>query len=338
MKLDEEGLKKALKNEPAGAYLLYGAESYLTGQYAHILARHAVEDEDDVFNCQWLDGQTVTAEQVEAAAMAMPMMADRKCVLVRDMDAGAAENSTLPALVENLPDTCVLVFWQITAAPDKRKGWTALQKAVEQHGTVVCFDRGTAGDVARRLVNGAKRRGCTLTMDNAYKLVEQAGNDLHLLTGELDKLSALADGGEITREMIDTAGTKNLESRVFDLSKAILQKQTARAMTILDQLFAQREEPVAILGAMSTAYADLYRAKAASAAGMSADQMAAAFAGYKGKEFRLRNAMRDASRLSVTALREALDILAETDTALKMSGGDGRVRLEQTVCRLIEVK
>lgn len=58
-------------------------------------------------------------------------------------------------------------------------------------------------------------------------MVEQCGDELHLLLNELDKLCALAGEGEITREMIETAGTKNLEASVFDLSKAILQNHYA---------------------------------------------------------------------------------------------------------------
>ena len=60
-----------------------------------------------------------------------------------------------------------------------------------------------------------------------------------------------------------------------------------------------------------------------------------AFRSYKGKEFRVRNAMRDAARLSVPALRDMLQTLAAADTALKTGRGDGRTVLEETVARLL---
>ena len=56
---------------------------------------------------------------------------------------------------------------------------------------------------------------------------------------------------------------------------------------------------------------------------------------YRGKEFRLRNAARDCARLSVSMLRECLEVLAEADTRLKSSRADKRVVLEETAAVLI---
>ena len=50
---------------------------------------------------------------------------------------------------------------------------------------------------------------------------------------------------------------------------------------------------------------------------------------------RLRNAGRDASRMSVPVLRDCLEILAQGDMTLKGNHGDSWVLLEQTVARLI---
>ena len=168
-------------------------------------------------------------------------------------------------------------------------------------------------------------------------MVEQVGNDLNLLIGELDKLCALAgEGGEITKAMIDAACPKNLEAKVFDLSKAILYRRRQEAFNLLYQLRVQREEPVAVLGVLSGAFSDLYRGKVANASGVSPDTLARAFKSYKNKEWKLKNAARDSARISVETLRGCLDILAEADTTLKLRSGDEWALLEQTVARLTE--
>ena len=335
MAMTENDLKARIKEGDCGLYVLYGAESYLTEQYARMIARQTVEEDFAVFNLQRFDGQTATPEELAQAVEALPMMAEKKCVLVRDADAGGADGDRLLAMLDNLSPYCVLVFWQMTVQPDKRKGWTAFLQRAEQLGCVVNFERKTAADAAKLLVSGAKRRGCVLSAEDARYMVEQAGNDLQLLLGELDKLAALADGGEITRRLIDAAGTKNLEARVFDLSKAILQGKTEQAYDLLNRLFMLREEPVAVLGVLSNAYADLYRAKIAVAGGQTAESLAADFKNYKGKEFRLRNAARDAARLRVETLRDCLEILADADASLKFGRGQERILLEQSVTRLI---
>ena len=335
MAMTETALRQQLKEGPRGLYVLYGEESYLTEQYARLIARQTVDEAADAFNLHRFDGQTLSLEQLEETVEALPLMAERKAVLVRDMDVAGEDTERLIAMFSELPEDCVLVFWQMTVQPDKKKGWQAFLKAAEKHGTVVCFDRKTPGDVVKLLVAGAKRRGCTLSPADARYMLEQAGNDLNLLLNELEKLCALATEGVITRESIDVVGTKNLEARVFDLSKAIFRGNCQQAFSLLQQLFIQREEPLAVLGALSSAYADLYRARVAQAGGGSVEALAAAFPkAYKGKEFRLRNALREGSRLDTTALRKALEVLAAADRGLK-TGGDGRVQLEQAVARLL---
>ncbi len=332
--MNESQLKTALKEAVASVYVLYGEESYLVEQYTRLIAKQAVGDPDDAFNMHRFDGQTITPEQLEEAVEALPLMAERTCVTVRDMDL-AAHAERLAEILQQMPDTCVLVFWQMTVQPDKKKGWTTVFAEVEKRGCVVNFARKTPADVVKLLVGGAKRRGCTLAADDARLMVEQAGNDLNLLLCELDKLVALADGGAITREMIERMGTKNLEARVFDLSKAILQGRAKQAYELLHQLFVQREDPVPVLAVLSNAYADVYRAKIAMIGGATAESLAADIKSYKGKEFRLRNAARDAGRMSVEALRESLAILAQADNDMKFGRQDLRTLLEQTVSRLI---
>lgn len=348
MAMKETDLKKQLKEavlQPV--YFLYGEETYLTSHYAGAIAEKAVgKDDMGGFNLQKLDGQECTAEELEDAAEALPLMAERKCVVVRDFDiaaGGSASADRVMKLVNDPPESCVLVFWLDNLTPDLRKNakWKAFIAAIDKNGACVEFPRKTTADIVKLLCSGAARRGVTLRPEDARLLVEQCGDDLNLLMNELDKLSALAGNGEaeglkgeITRQMIETAATKNLEASVFDLSKAILQNHYERAYGIIHRLFSQKEEPVSILAVLSNAYADLYRAKVAAAAGMQADTLTADFS-YRGREFRLRNAARDAARIPLGTLRSSLEILAKADIALKSSRTDKRVVLEETAAKLI---
>lgn len=341
MQITETELKKQLKEGRfARVYFLYGEESYLTAHYAAQIAAKAVGDSALAeFNLQKFDGQSCTADEIEDAAEALPVMADRKCVVVRDFDVasgGTAAQEKVLALVKDPPEGCVLVFWLDALEADVKKNakWKAFLNAVDKAGAAVHFPRKTAGDITKLLCSGASRRGSALSPDNARRMQERCGNDLNLLLGELDKLSAYAEGREITREDIETLGVQNLEASVFDLSKALLQGSYAKAYSIIHRLFTMREEPVAILAVLSNAYADLYRAKVARAAGEQAESLAGAFA-YRGKEFRLRNAARDSASIPLSVLRESLETLAEADRMLKSSRTDKRVVLEQTAAKLI---
>lgn len=339
MPWNEEQLKQHLKEGALRPlYVLFGDEPYLVGQYAEKLRRRATDGDDalESFNLHRFDGNECSFDEIENAAEAMPLMADTTCVMVRDYDpvAHAESHERLLALLKEPSEYCTLIFYYSAGVPKNQK-WKDFLKAAEQGGVVVQFDRLTSEDTARLLVAGATRRGCSMKPNTARHLIEWCGNDLNLLLRELDKLAALADGGEITVELVERAATRNLESRVFDLSKAILSGQYTRAYEILHVLLSQKEEPVMISGVLASAWADIYRMKAAVAAGENVSAVTAVFPAYKGKDWKLRNAARDASRFSVATLRAGLDVLAEADRRLKFTSADNRVVLEETAARLI---
>lgn len=342
MPWNEDKLKQHLKEgELRPLYVLYGEESYLVKQYAEKLCRRAMGEDDalDSFNLHRFDGTRCDFDEIEEAAEALPLMAERTCVMVRDYDVAAHGDSheRLVTLCQQPSDSCVLIFYYdaVSVSPTKNARWKSLLAAAEQSGAVVKLDRRTPEEIVRMLVAGATRRGCTMRPDAARLLLEWCGNDLNLLLCELDKLAALAGGGEIDRPLVERAATRNLESRVFDLSKAILAGQYTRAYEVLHALFAQKEDPIMVNGVLASAWADLYRVKVAEAAGEQPTAVAGVYPGYKGKEFRLRNAARDASRLSVATLREGLEVLVEADRRLKFTSANPHIVLEETAAHLI---
>ncbi len=336
MPWNEKDLKKDLAGGLRPVYVLYGEESYICAQYTTRLATTAVPDDFGGFNLQTFDADSASLEQMIEAAEALPLMAERKCVVIRDLDVTAGDTlERLMPLIEDPSPMTVLVFSYLHFQPQRSAKWTAFFKAVEKVGAVVQFMKRTGTEMAAILCAGAARRGCVLSAQNAALLVQQCGDDLVLLGNELDKLAALADGGEITAKLIETVATRNLEAKIFDLSKAILQHRGDQAYEILHTLLQQKEKPVVILATLTNAYVDMYRAKAAQPHG-GADTVTRAFpTSYKNKEFRMRYAARDAASLSMPKIYRALEILAQADTALKSTRRSPAVVLEQTLAQLL---
>ena len=157
-----------------------------------------------------------------------------------------------------------------------------------------------------------------------------------VIINELDKLCAYKRDGEILKEHIDAVVVKNVQARVFDLTKALTVGNCDLAMDILDTLIAMKEEPVNILGALVTPYVDMYRAKIYVSGGLRAEDAAKDF-NYKNKEFRLTNAARSTSKYSIAQLRKFLDVLNDADRLLKSTSVGGRLVLEQTITKLFLV-
>ena len=332
--LDERGLRERLRDSSTGCFLLFGEETYLTKTYVNKIINAVVEPSFADFNLHRFEGRNASLSEIYDAAIAVPMMAERTCVVVVDYpleEADDAELRALERLLNETPEECALVFAYLTAQPKGAK-FNAAVRLFDRFGCAVKFTRREQADLVRLAEGGAKKRGCVFERGAALYFVTNVGTDLNLLLNELEKVCAYSDG-TITRAEIDAVCIKSLEARVFDMIRDLNAGRLDGAFRKLSQLFAQREDPLMILGALVASYTDLYRVKAAVASGERPDA-AADYYNYAKKEFRLRNAASYASSLSLPALYACLELLSDADTALKSFGGDERLVLEQTLVKL----
>ncbi len=338
--ITESELKKQIeKSEFARLYFLYGEEKYMIRTYAKKLVSKAYAGGPRDFNLQKIDGAEADVQQIASAVEAMPVLAERKCVEVSDLDAGAlraAEAEKLWELFGSLPESCVLVMDLPTLSANvaKDRTWKKFLEKANKAGATVQVPLRSRTQMSRLLRAAAQKRGCSMDEKTASYMISQCGGGLQNALNEMEKLCAYTGPGEITRQTVDALTTKNLETKVFDLSRALLAGSCDKAYSILNQLFYQNEEPVAILSVLSGAYLDLYRVKASVQSGFSVMEPAKHF-DYARKEFRLGNAERNAGNFSVPALRRSLDALCRADLALKSARGDRRLVLEKLLAQLI---
>lgn len=338
--ITEADLKKQIeKSDFANLYFLYGEESYLVEYYAQKLIAKAGGGSFQDFNLQRFDGGETSVDQIASAVEALPFLAERKCVAVSDLDAGAfraGAEAKWKELLTSIPETTVFLIYQpaVTVDEKKDKSWKKFVGELNKAGNTVRLDRRSGVQLEKLLCSGASKRGCDLSRQNADRLIGYCGNDMNTLLNELEKLCSFVQSGEITREQIDRQVVKNLEARVFDLSKAILAGTYDKAFDILNSLLSQNEEPVSILAVLSSSYIDLYRVRVSLQSGLSALEPAKYF-DYARKEFRLTNAERDSRRFSPDMLRDSLQALLGADTALKSARGDRRTVLEKLIAQLL---
>lgn len=338
--LKETDLKKQIKEKAfVPLYFLYGEEKYLIEHYAAALVGKVLGKNYSDFNFQSFDGGKVTVDEIADAVQALPMFAERKCVLVKDLNVealSAGELNKLYQLLEELSETTVLVLSQPTLEIDVKKSakWKKFIAVAEKAGAVAVLEKRGEMALEKQLVQWAEKRGCGLTQINAGKIIQLCGDDLLTLNNELEKLCAYASEREITQEDIELLVTKNLETTVFVLGNALMAGNYDRAYQQLDLLFYQKEEPVAVLAVLSSNYVNLYRAKAALESGEKTSVLSKDF-DYRGRDFLIRNAERDCKRISIGRLRKSLFLLAQADLALKSGRSDPRTVLEELIAKMM---
>lgn len=337
--LEDTALFKELKaGHVAPLYLLYGAETYFVRSAVRQIEQKAVQPGFESFNLQRFDAAKADWNEIEDACEALPMMSDRKCVCVKDADADKlpkADLDRLMGMVDAPNESTVLVLYMTSGGVDMKKAkWKKLAEAVGKRGVVCEFAFKDKTTLRRALCERARKSHVSMDIQTAGALVDRCSQNYSILQNELDKLVAYVSGGEnpsytITEKDVDECCIRSIDSSAFDLAKCVLSKNFDRAYRLLDELFYLRQEAIAILAALSMAFADIYRAKCAAASHKSADQVAADFKYPKNRLFAVKNAFRDVQSYSAAHLRTCIAALYEADRKLKSSRMDDRLILEQ---------
>lgn len=337
--ISEAELKKQLdKNEIKNLYFLYGEENYMVKRSAKRLIKKAAGTDFPEFNLNEFPG-TAGVDKISDAVEALPLMSMSKCVAVSDFNVeekDATELSKLEELISNVPESTTLIFYYPTlsrAAMGTAK-FKKVIKAVQKNGFVTEFKPRGAKDLEKLLMRDAEKNGVVLSKQNAAKLVEYVGTDLKSLLSENAKLCAFAAGGEITSEIIENMVPKSIETTVFMLSNALLAGKYEQAYRYIDDLFKTKAEPISIVAVLGSSYTDMYRVRSSVESGLGLNGPLV-YGEYKGKEFRLSKADRSAKGVSTEVLSESLDIILETDLALKGSKLSPRILIDEMIAKLL---
>lgn len=334
---DEKELKLHIRSKDFfSVYLMTGDESYLKQYYSNLLVEKNIDPAFESFNLDRFEGKGLDIRDVYEKAMLMPMMSDKRCIIVDDYKLDGLNEKEVLQLEEvllNLPETTLLIFRQDSVPISKKSGKSVLS-LIEKFGAVCELNKRKGQDLIKPLISAAKKMNCELSPAMAQYLVSSVGDDFNVLVNELNKVCGFTKEGEITKSHIDAVAVKTLDAKVYYLTNALLQKDFDKAYGVLDSLVRMKTEPEYILGAIIGTYVDMYRAKVALSSGANPTDLKS-FYNYKGREFVISNAVRDSKRLDLSQLRKCLEALYEADMKLKTGRDSGTLTIEQVMVKLL---
>lgn len=171
----------------------------------------------------------------------------------------------------------------------------------------------------------------------ADTLLERVGDDHNLLASEIAKLAAVSGYGTIDKPTVIRMTVSGIEADVFELARLITSGKKAAAFAKLTDLFALKNEPIAISAALAGTYVDMYRVRCGAENRLQLGQIFREM-GYKGSEYRLQKSKENAARYNTAQLEKCVVCLADLDIALKSSAiGDKTLLLEAAVGQLIQI-
>lgn len=339
--ISENELKKQIKNLTfKNFYFLFGQEKYLIKHYCQKLTESILNANINDFNLKTILGENFDVDSFEESVETLPFLSPCKCIVVQDLDIeelGSENMKKLKEILSNLPDQTTLIFAYSTLDFDVKKAskWRTFLKYLENYAVLIEFKKMSKSELSAQLVTWAHKLNKDLSTKNAQKLIDCCGDNLLDLKNELKKISSFSESSEISSEDIDSLVTKKLEANVFDLTKAISQKNLKKALKILDFLINKKEEPIAILSLIASSYIDMYRVKACNNS-FSAIKEIPKYFDYKRKEFRLDIANNSSFNLPIDKIRDNIKNLIDADLAIKSSNTDKKIILEKTIVKLLQ--
>ena len=282
-------------------YLLYGEEAYLKQQYKQNLVK-ALNPDGDTMNFNHYEGKGIDVKQLIDLCETMPFFAERRVVLLEDTGFFKNKCEELADYMKELPDYLYLVFAETEV--DKRN---RMYKAVKS-----CA-------------------GKKITQRDMELLLTKTGTDMGNLRMEMEKLISYTEGRDVvTAEDIEEICTTQTTNRIFDMVRAVTEKNQKRALELYYDLLTLKEPPMRILFLLAKQYRQLLLAKQFAAAGLAQTEIASKL-GVPG--FVVRNITTCARAYTISDLEQAVKDFVDAEESVKTGRLEDKLSVELLIIK-----
>ena len=291
------------------AYLLCGEEAYLKVQYKNKLLK-ALNPDDDTMNFNHYEGRNIDVKELIDLCETMPFFADRRVVLLEDTGFFKNKCDELADYMKELPDYLCLVF--VEDEVDKR---SKMYKAVKSCGRIGEFARQDEKTLMQWAAGILKREGKNITQRDMELLLTMTGIDMGNLRMELERLiTYTGDRNVVTRADIQEVCTTQTQNKIFDMVRAVTEKNQKRALDLYYDLLTLKEPPMRILFLLAKQFRQLLLVKEYTEEGVAQPEMASRLGV---PSFVVRNIASCARSYRISELRQAVTDFVDAEEAVK---------------------
>ena len=317
-------------------YVIYGSDLKAKQEFVQKL----ISDSDitEAFNKTILKDD-FSLEDIITTAQTVPFGAGNRCVVVYDFLWEKLKKKELKILEECLSSlsnntTLIFVRTEENLLQPTKKLLTTLFASAEVMELNIQSEQESA-EILQDMFRGEHIK---ISKFSCADIVERCKNNPLLLSNEFAKLCAYAKAfnkEQIAEEDIDLMVSYEPEQNIFKLGNAVLKGDLNYAYSALTKLFAQAQQATAIVGSLRFVFSDLLIAKLALMERHSEAELQNNFKNtFKGKTFRIKNALKTAQNFSLEAICNCVTILKEADISLKTSAAEPQGVLQEAICKL----
>jgi len=335
----EQSLKKG---QIETVYFLYGEETYLRDGAARKIAEAALTGTLLLeFNDSSFDLLTDDIRDAIAAAEQLPLMSDRRVVVVKNLNklegrkkfddnADGEESLAAQVLMDYLKRpvaTSVVIFTSDDI--DKRRKYAKLLLT----GAAYEFKPLQQKELPAWIRDYLRSLDTEIDSAALSILTEALASDLVTVKNEVNKLAVAAlPSRRITTELVEKLSRRSREHMNWDLTDSIVSRNRRQALRVLRNLLDDGVEPVLLTAVIAGTFRRMGLAKEMLVRGASSGDI---FSEVRVPSFKQRDYLAMLNRIDANKMSQIIQRIADTDLAIKTSKATPRMQMEMLVCELM---
>jgi DNA polymerase-3 subunit delta len=324
--------KQIKQQQIAPVYLLYGKEAFLINETKQLLLNQILNEDEKDFNFSVYDLEETSIEAALEDAETFPFLGEKKVLFLHNPVFLTAEKtkekvehnlSRLEAYLKQPAPYTVLVLSAPYEKLDERKKIT---KELKRTAVVVEAKSPNDQELKEWIKTRASYNKIEITPDAVEQIISLVGNNLFMVTSEVDKLALyVTDTKLIDVDIVEKLVAKSLEQNIFSLIDKVIDRKLDEALRIYYDLLKQNEEPIKILAVLAGHFRLVYQVKELARRGYGQMQIAGQL---KANPYRVKLILKQIQKFKDEELAWIMKQLAEADYQMKTGKMDKSLLLE----------
>jgi DNA polymerase-3 subunit delta len=316
------------KEEILSFYYLYGDDTYLIEEAIRNIENKVISPGSKDLNYEVFYAGNDRVSDIVNAAQTMSFLSKKKFILIKEANRlSAKESEGFISYFSNPSDFACLVFIG-EKVNFKQKFFIRLQKS----GVIAQLNHPQNRELPYWVQRFANRFDKKISKDATTFLIDIVGNNLLQIYNEIEKASIFTgEKRSIDVEDIQAIITELKIESIFDLIDSVVNKNSEKALSILNKTLASGEDHLMILGMIIRQFRLILRAKDMLKRGLTPS-----FIGKRlgVRNFFLKGFLEQVKKYSFDELKWTFEQFLKADLALKSSKLTKKMLLERLILNL----
>ncbi|MDP2919844.1 MAG: DNA polymerase III subunit delta [Dehalococcoidia bacterium] len=327
-------------------YILHGTDDYSIARELDTIKKTAGDPSLLATNTSTFDGAQVALDEFRVACETVPFLAEKRLVIVYGLverfmpkppprGTGGKKTESQPgnyepfaSVINNIPPSTILLLIE-----SELKESNPLFRMVKNSGEVRSFPPLKLLDLRLWVSRQVTEEGGSISDRAVTLLTRLIGPNLWIMSSELKKLAAYADGRSIEETDVRKTVSYTQQTNVFGMVDAIVEFNLQKAETVLQQLLNGGTAPLSLLAMLNRQMRLIVRARELKLKKLNENEMRSKL-GLA--DWQVRKTLEQASRYTLPRLKQVYQQLLDTDLAIKTGKYDSELALYILIAELCQ--